>query len=186
MTVQQVNSDSTAWLARHRSDGTSPEAALAFYDSLAAVPIDALRGRWRGSGLPTGHPWDGLLEATGWYGKEFVDPETVHPLLFRGRRGRIVSVHPRFTPVRLLARLPMRPPIPPLVPALMRTVFATRRPTARLREVRHRGVVTATMIYDHLPIQDVFRRVDDDVVLGFMDLRGLQRPFFFVLERVRP
>ena len=45
-------------------------------------------GRWRGSGLPTGSPLDGLLEAYGWYGKEFLDAETVHPLLFGDRAGR--------------------------------------------------------------------------------------------------
>ena len=48
-----------------------------------------------------------------------------------------------------------------------------------------RGVVSATMIYDHHPIHDVFRRVDEETVLGWMDLRGLARPFFFVLQRER-
>jgi hypothetical protein len=32
-------------------------------DTLAGVALDACIGRWRGSGLPTGHPLDGLLEA---------------------------------------------------------------------------------------------------------------------------
>ena len=51
--------------------------------------------------------------------------------------------------------------------------------------MEHRGVSTATMIYDALPIHDVFRKVDDDTVLGLMDLRGLPQPFFFVLRRER-
>jgi hypothetical protein len=39
------------------------------------------------------------------------------------------------------------------------------------------------MIYDSLPINDVFRKVDDDTVLGAMDLRFTPQPFFFILTR---
>ena len=39
------------------------------------------------------------------------------------------------------------------------------------------------MIYDQLPVNDVFRRLDDDTVLGAMDLRGSATPYFFVLTR---
>ena len=49
--------------------------------------------------------------------------------------------------------------------------------------LEHRGVVSATMIYDALPICDVFRKVDDDTVLGLMDYRAFDKPFFFVLRR---
>ena len=37
--------------------------------------------------------------------------------------------------------------------------------------------------YDNLPINDVFRKVDDNTVLGIMDLKGMKQPFFFVLRR---
>ena len=59
----------------------------------------------------------------------------------------------------------------------------TDKPKARLRTVEHRGVATAAMVYDALPIIDVFRRVAPDEVLGLMDLRGLPAPFFFLLAR---
>ena len=39
------------------------------------------------------------------------------------------------------------------------------------------------MIYDQLPINDVFRLLGDDRVLGAMDLRGSAKPYFFVLRR---
>jgi hypothetical protein len=39
------------------------------------------------------------------------------------------------------------------------------------------------MIYDDLPINDVFRKVDNNTVLGVMDLKGMEQPFFFVLRR---
>ena len=39
------------------------------------------------------------------------------------------------------------------------------------------------MIYDQLPVNDVFHGLDDDTVLGAMDLRGSAAPYFFVLQR---
>ena len=65
----------------------------------------------------------------------------------------------------------------------VRPRLSTNRPKARLRTVRHRGVDTAAMIYDALPVIDVFRRVGDDVLIGAMDMRGLAAPFFFLLHR---
>ena len=58
-----------------------------------------------------------------------------------------------------------------------------RSAKARLRTTRYRGIDTATMIYDQLPINDVFRRLSDAAVLGAMDLRGETQPYFFVLRR---
>ncbi|TFV44193.1 DUF4334 domain-containing protein [Blastococcus sp. TF02A-35] len=141
-------------------------------------------GRWRGSGVPTGSPLDGLLESYGWYGKEFVDAETVHPLLFRTRSGPR-PVDPALVPVSVLRDRPglAHSRVARAAFAAVRPLLTTTRPRARLREVEHRGVVTAAMVYDALPIIDVFRRVDDRTVLGLMDLRGLPAPFFFLLSR---
>jgi hypothetical protein len=142
-------------------------------------------GRWRGSALPTGSPLDGLLEAYGWWGKEVVDTETVHPLLFADRRGVPRPVTPRPVPLTVLRRWPALAHVA-VVRSLGRAVrplLTTSRPAARLRVVTHRGVATAALLYDALPIVDVFRRIDDDVVLGLMDMRGLEAPFAFVLRR---
>ena len=167
-----------------RDGGTTAEI-LALFDSLPPVTLDALRGRWRGAGLPSGHPMDGLLERFGWYGKRFDDPENVQPLLCRQGDGPIFPVNPVFVPVGLALRHP----------ALFRTGFAAtafrltgraaiaRRPTARLRMTEFRGIVTATMIYDRLPINDVFRAADANTLLGLMDMRDMPQPFFFVLRR---
>jgi hypothetical protein len=55
---------------------------------------------------------------------------------------------------------------------------------ASLRAVRHRGVVTATMVYDQHPIFDHFRAVDADTVLGVMDRKGDAFPLYFYLRRL--
>ncbi|TFV86808.1 DUF4334 domain-containing protein [Blastococcus sp. CT_GayMR16] len=172
------------WLDTHR-DGARPEEALAYFDSLPVVEPKEMLGRWRGSGLPTGSPLDGLLEAYGWYGKEFLDDESVHPLLFTDRSGRPRPVDPSPLPIGLLRDYAGFLQIWPLRVAFtrIRPLLYTGKPKARLREVTHRGVVTAALVYDALPIIDVFRRVSDDVRLGAMDMRGLPSPFLFVLRR---
>jgi hypothetical protein len=163
-------------------------AALTFFDSCPPVAVAELTGRWRGSGLPTGSPLDGLLEAYGWYGKEFLDAETVHPLLFPDRSGRPRPVNPALIPLAVLRdhAAVARSPLARAAFGIVRPLLTTRQPRARLRAVEHRGVVTAAMVYDALPIVDVFRRVSADTVLGLMDLRGLPDPFFFVLRRDQP
>jgi hypothetical protein len=39
------------------------------------------------------------------------------------------------------------------------------------------------MIYDQLPVNDVFRKLDDNTVLGLMDNKRIEEPFFFKLSR---
>lgn len=178
-----TSGDRAGWLAAATRNGVTTAEAQAVFDTLPPVSVPHLVGLWRGAGLPTGHPWDGMLEATGWYGKAFDSPEVVHPLLFSGPGGRAVPIEPRWMPVGLLVRWPIRPPRSAVLRGALRTMFATRRPAARVRALEFRGVVTAVMIYDRLPIMDVFRAIDERTVLGWMDLRGLEQPFFFVLSR---
>jgi hypothetical protein len=184
MTTTDDDLRAEGWLDRH-VDGVLPEDALAFFDSLPTVATGEMLGRWRGSGLRTGSPLDGLLEAYGWYGKEFLDDESVHPLLFTDRSGRPRPVDPGLLPIAALRDYAGFLQMWPLRVALtrLRPLLHTDKPKARLRELTHRGVQTAAMVYDSLPIIDIFRRVSDDVVLGAMDMRGLPAPFLFVLRR---
>jgi hypothetical protein len=159
------------------------EEALARFDALPAVACEEMLGHWRGAGVATGHVMDGLLEAYGWYGKSFLDAERVHPLVFRTAQGTRYAIDPWRIPLRLARYRTLSQS------AVARTLFRlgtpllrTTQPRARLRAMACRGVVTATMVYDHLPICDSFRRVDERTLLGLMDLRGAP-PFFFSLER---
>lgn len=56
---------------------------------------------------------------------------------------------------------------------------------ARVRAVEHRGVVTATMLYDVHPVLDHFRLVDDETLLGLMDRKGDEAELAFLLRRLR-
>ena len=164
----------------------SPQRALALFDSLEPATVDFMQGNWKGEGFYTGHGLDGLLEAFHWHGKRFEDTETVHPLVFRTLRGGRVYVNPRcmMGSPALMERLPLGgSPLLGRCFQLLLPLMRTSKPRARLRTMEYRGKAGAAMIYDQLPIQDLFRRIDEDTVLGLMDLRGLSRPFFFVLRR---
>jgi hypothetical protein len=159
--------------------------ALALFDALDPVATAFLLGTWSGHEFASGHPMDGALAAYGWRGKRFDSEEHVHPLLFGGGT-REFAVHPRLVMpgLALLLKFPAikSGPMAAIARALM-PLLATRQSRARLRMMQFRGRVGATMVYDDVPIQDVFRRVDNETVLGLMDLKGMEQPFFFLLRR---
>ncbi|WP_258723498.1 DUF4334 domain-containing protein [Cellulomonas sp. NS3] len=167
-----------------RSGGSAGEL-LGLFDALPPVDVDDVVGAWRGAEVPTGHPFDGLLERLGWHGKRFAGTEDGYPLVFRGAAGALWSLDPGRLPLALLVRRPGLARLPLVGGAFRRVLplLATRAPRSRLRTVEHRGVRTAAMVYDSVPIIDVFRRVDERTLLGVMDLRGIPEPFFFLLRR---
>ena len=168
--------------------GATTEAALAFFDSLPPLEVATMIGSWRGKGVETGHPIDGLLERFGWHGKRFTGPDGAHPLVFEQTNGGVFSVNPAMIPVGFVIRHAdlFRHRLAHWLFRAFGVVLRTDQPKARLRMTEYRGVVSATMIYDSLPINDIFRKVDDDTVLGVMDLRFTPQPFFFVLRREGP
>jgi hypothetical protein len=165
--------------------GATTAAALAFFDSLPAVTIPEMLGSWAGGEIHTGHLMNGLLGPMGWHGKRFESADEVHPLVMDRRGGGRYHLNPGLLSVSTLLRHRALLDNPALQRAAraLGPLLGTRAPAARLRMLEYRGVLTATMIYDRQPIHDVFRRVDQDTVLGAMDLRGSTEPYFFFLRR---
>lgn len=163
---------------------TTTEKALELFDALETVNLDFMYGRWQGTGLHTNHPMDGLLETSNWYGKEFINSENVHPLLFLDNQGNIFKVAPNPNLMNWVLKfpLPKNNSLKPLLTSI-NSLLKTDKSQARLRMMEYRGKVTATMIYDYLPINDSFRKVDENTVLGIMDYKNISQPFFFVLKR---
>jgi hypothetical protein len=163
--------------------GATQEEALALFDTLEPVSVEFMFGTWRGQEIATGHPLDGSLAATGWYGKQFVDADTVHPLLFfTADRRAVFPVNPALLPTNIQLPTGRGQSYHRLITAARRMI-GTAKPTARLRMTEYRGRSSATMIYDSKPINDIFRRASDDTVLGVMDRRGDDRLCFFILRR---
>ena len=162
---------------------TTTESALELFDRLEPVDLDFMLGRWKGSGFPTNHPMDGLLEAFNWYGKEFVSADCVHPLLFSdGSKVFKVDPNPVLMNLGLNSPVPKQQSLKPIYSAMTK-MLKTDESKARIRMMEHRGKISATTIYDYMPINDVFRLVDENTVLGLMDLKGMTQPFFFILNR---
>ncbi len=162
------------------------EQAFTRFDGLPPVEIPFLLGSWTGESFPTGHSLDGALEASHWHGKRFDSAEEVYPLVFTTLGGGLACLEPKTMGpgLRLSDRFPIpKSPVVGRLFQLLLPLLSTARSSARLRMTSYRGVVSATMIYDHLPINDVFRKLDDDTVLGVMDFKGMEQPFFFLLRR---
>jgi len=162
---------------------TTTDNALTLFDELEGVDLDFMMGRWKGSGFKTHHRMDGLLETIGWYGKEFISPDCVHPLLFSdGNNLYKVDPNPTVFNLGFSLDLPQKESLKPLYIAMSK-LLKTEESKARVRMMEYRGKLSATMVYDYLPINDVFRKVDDETLLGLMDFKGMEQPFFFILNR---
>ena len=163
---------------------TSTDEALTLFDELNAVDFAFIMGGWQGSAFCTHHRLDGLLETIGWYGKEFVSSDCGHPLLFSaGNEIFKVDPNPIAVNLGLSIDIPQNKVLKPLYGAMSK-LLKTEESIASVRMTEYRGKLSATMTYDYLPINDVFRKVDENTLLGLMDLKGMEQPFFFVLDRV--
>ena len=157
--------------------------AEALFASLSPVEVPEILGEWSGRGISTGHPLDALLGISGWEGKRFISADEVHPLINRSVIGP-VSLNPGLMSLGVMQFLNLAKwPFMRQIFYMLCPLVSTRAPRARLRMVTYRGVSSAAMIYDQKAIIDHFRRVDDRRLMGLMDLRGDDFPFFFLLER---
>ena len=152
------------------------DEAYAIFDALPPASIETLIGIWKGSEFPSGHPNDGLLAASGWFGKRFTDANTVDPLLFYKRDHKTFFAADPIRKFRASAE-----GVKDI--ASVQEEIETSEPTARLRMAVYRGKVTTAMIYDQAPIIDYFRQVDNNTLLGAMDRRGDNGTYYFILRR---
>ncbi|MFP7495309.1 DUF4334 domain-containing protein [Terribacillus saccharophilus] len=168
-------------------NGASQSEAFTFYDQLDIVEPEEMMGMWKGEEIVTGHPLEGLLSASGWYGKEFIDEENVHPLIFEKSDGILYAVRPNLLPVNLLMQNLHNIPKQLLSTSmsLLRPIIKTNKSAARLRKVDYRGTVTSAMVYDNKGIIDVFRKIDENTLLGIMDIKEQvpDKVFFFCLTK---
>ncbi|WP_173512498.1 GXWXG domain-containing protein [Sinorhizobium psoraleae] len=164
----------------------SQHEALAYFDSLDAVPVTEMVGLWKGRGIATGHPLDGVLENLGWFGKRFRPDMRADALLFNTYGNLLVPIDPSPIPLHLafrFHRLGRTSAARNLFSHLVKHLRA-RGPTAILRTSRFRDRTSAAMLYDRKPIIDHFRRIGPERVLGLMAVEGDDRCFFFQLDYV--
>lgn len=83
--------------------------------------------------IPAGHPFDGVLENLGWFGKRFNFDRRADPLLFRAGERHLVAINPKWIPIHLALRLH----------AVGRTHAARNLFSYLLRRLRARGPVAS-------------------------------------------
>lgn len=150
---------------RERFDGlrtaeqADPHDLDALWADLAPATVPEVIGSWKGGDFATGHLAGKVLEQVRWHGKRFDGPLAAVPLLCRDEHGALYS-----------------------------NTEAGGGGEASLWPVEFRGEVTATMVYDRLPVLDHFKRVDHDTLMGIMngklqDAFGIEDLYYFWLER---
>lgn len=141
------------------SSGVDPAELDEIWAVLSTVDADDVLGRWKGDDFATGHPINGMLTTSRWYGKTFRSRSDAHPLICCDENGELFS------------NLKMGDG------------------AASLWNVEFRGEVTATMVYDGRPVFDHFKAVDANTLMGIMNgkadlvLHDGQH-CYFLLERV--
>lgn len=146
-------------------------AALdSLFNELPPVPLSHLidTGGWNGGFFDTGHSNGDFMKEICWVGKDFfsldhVDPVIVNPNGKRESWGKWGFATVRATYSFLYAS-----------PVLARL---------QLKEIVYRGKVTATMVYDERPVFDYFRWVDENTILGIMEGKPLDGPFYFYIVK---
>ncbi|MBX4920550.1 DUF4334 domain-containing protein [Rhizobium bangladeshense] len=157
-----------------------------WFSSLAPVrPIEMI-GLWRGAGIPSDHPLDGVLENLGWFGKRFHEDMRADALLFQWRSDRLVAIEPGIFPIRLAIKAAPfgRTRVARNWFSYLQKALRARGTTASLKLQTFESVSTAAMVYDRQPIADYFRRTGDDEVAGMMCVDGDARRYFFTLRRI--
>jgi hypothetical protein len=143
-----------------RAAGHANPADLdALWADLDTVTVEEILGPWRGGDFATGHVASQVLEKVRWHGKRFESPLQAVPLVCRDENGELYS-----------------------------NKEAGGGGEASLWPVGFRGEVTATMVYDRMPVFDHFKKVDDDMLMGIMNGKleaafGVKDLYYFWLER---
>lgn len=126
-----------------------------FFDELDSIAIEEMTGEWRLEYL--------LTEGT----------------------GSILEVFLRNFPILKLygKRFINRNNVKAWIYSFFGLKFSVPLATAVLRKIEFRGKVSASMIYNYLPMIDYFRKVNDDIVMGIMEIKGKVSVYFYLTKR---
>ena len=80
------------------------KARQEWFQTLQPLRPEEIVGLWRGVGIPSDHPLDGVLENLQWFGKRFHADLRADALLFQWRSGRLVPINPAYFPIGVAIR----------------------------------------------------------------------------------
>ena len=160
----------------------SASQVYAFFDTLPPVELDFMVGRWRAAAVPTNNLQDGNLAVLDFYGKRFHGAGNnyeVDPLFCWSGDNLVMLASPPYFTMKTNPYM-----VPSTSTPFRREVFhkinqltvlkccTTKKPQAHTMIAEHRGVYTTAMVYDELPMLDVFRKVDENTILLVFILKG--------------
>ncbi|WP_341488002.1 DUF4334 domain-containing protein [Pararhizobium sp. A13] len=162
------------------------QKALEEFQSLPPIEPREMIGLWTGRGIPSGHPFDGVLENLGWFGKRFTPDMRADALLFRFDERKLIAIDPARIPLRLVLRFHMvgRMRATRNLFSYLQHGLRAKGPVASLKTMSFQGEASAAMVYDDQPIVDHFRRIDERRIMGAMTINADDRIYFFELARV--
>ncbi|PDS27771.1 GXWXG domain-containing protein [Rhizobium phaseoli] len=162
------------------------EEMKAWFSSLKPVRPVEMIGLWRGVGIPSDHPLDGVLENLGWFGKRFHADMRADALLFQWRADRLVAIEPGFLPIRLAIKAAPfgRTRVARIWFSYLQKALRARGTTASLALQPSEDGATAAMRYDRQPIVDYFRWMNAQELAGMMCIAGDARHYFFKLRTI--
>ena len=159
-------------------DGSVTQADLAVaFDTLSPASIDMLIGTWKVDPSYAESPGGKMLIESGWWGARFVDAETVQPLLYPRPDGNGVFAADLQSVLAVLSTGERDI-------SARRNEIETSTPIGRLRMVEYRDVLTATLVYDQVPVLDYLRAIDSDTIVAAVEHRGrVTQPDYALLRR---
>ncbi|WP_312407885.1 GXWXG domain-containing protein [Rhizobium sp.] len=162
------------------------ERTLAWFRVLEPVNPAEMIGLWKGSGYPSDHPLDGVLENLGWFGKRFHSDLRADALLFERAPGKLIAIEPAYFPIGWILSFAGigRKAFAPRLFSHITPRLGARGTTAVLQSRMDDKLITAAMVYDRQPIVDIFRRSKDGQIMGKMIVNGDPRHYFFKLAKV--
>ncbi len=159
-----------------------------WFQTLQPLRPEEIVGLWRGVGIPSDHPLDGVLENLQWFGKRFHADLRADALLFQWRPDSLVPINPAYFPIGVAIRFAAfgRTAIARNWFSHLQKAVRARAPTAMVTLRATDAGETAAMVYDKQPIVDYFRRIDEREIAGMMYVAGDERRYFFRLRMVGP
>lgn len=172
-----MNTDESDLATLHRAEAVTQRDLAAVFDTLGPVTMSMLAGSWRADPSYSETPGGALLIRGGWWGARFTDTESVDPLLFPDAAGRGVFAADLVKVLTLLSS-----GVEDI--STRRRDVETTAPIGRVRMVEYRGLVSAALIYDQVPVLDYLRAVDQDTIVAAVEGRGMaDQPAFVRLHR---
>ena len=150
---------------------------FALFDTMKPVETAFMKGEWDGGAFETGHQTCKWVVDTKFAGKRFNSDRDVEPVFVWSAGGQKEFYKPNG-----YAQASKGPQSRLATHCV--EVQADSSKVGQLREVRYRGKVTATLVYDSLPIMDYFLKVDENTVIAAADNKNKpEGTFFFWLRR---